>query len=104
MLLCGQNGFSKEDWDDDWENGFNDQPVIPEIVYPQWFKQSFLELPDDINDAVKSGKKGIIVYFGQKHCAYCQALIDKDFGQPDIEAYTRKILMSSRLISGAVMK
>jgi len=90
MLLCGQNGFSKEDWDDDWENGFNDQPVIPEIVYPQWFKQSFLELPDDINDAVKSGKKGIIVYFGQKHCAYCQALIDKDFGQPDIEAYTRK--------------
>ncbi len=77
-------------WDDDWENGFNDQPVIPEIVYPEWFKKSFLELPDDISEAVAAGKKGIIVYFGQKHCAYCKALIDKDFGQKDIEAYTRQ--------------
>ncbi len=75
---------------DDWENGFDDQPVIPEIIYPEWFKQSFLELPEDIKEAVESGKKGIIVYFGQKHCAYCQALIDKDFGQKDIEHYTRK--------------
>lgn len=75
---------------DDWENGFNDQPVIPEIVYPDWFKKSFLELPEDIQEAVDDGKKGIIVYFGQKHCAYCQALIDKDFGQKDIEAYTRQ--------------
>ena len=79
-----------DDWDDEWENGFNDQPVIPEIIYPEWFKKSFLELPDDIQEAAAADKKGIIVYFGQKHCAYCQALIDKDFGQKDIEAYTRK--------------
>ncbi|MCK5697862.1 MAG: thioredoxin fold domain-containing protein [Gammaproteobacteria bacterium] len=84
-----QSVFAIED-DDDWENGFDDQPVIPEIVYPDWFKQSFLELSEDIKEAVNAGKKGIIVYFGQKHCAYCQALIDKDFGQKDIEAYTRK--------------
>ncbi len=79
----------EDDLDEDWESGFNDQPV-PEIVYPAWFKHSFLELPEDIQEAVDAGKKGIIVYFGQKHCAYCQALIDKDFGQKDIEAYTRK--------------
>ncbi len=94
MLICCQGIFAAEgagdDWDDDWENGFNDQPVIPEIIYPDWFKKSFLELPDDIQEAVDAGKKGIIVYFGQKHCAYCQALIDKDFGQKDIEAYTRQ--------------
>ncbi len=92
VLLC-QNLLAASDdgdWDDEWDNGFNDQPVIPEIAYPDWFKNSFLELSDDINEAVEAGKKGIIVYFGQKHCAYCQALIDKDFGQKDIESYTRK--------------
>lgn len=77
--------------DDEWEEfaAFDDAPVLPEITYPEWFKQSFLELPEDIDEAVNAGKKGIIVYFGQKHCAYCQALIDKDFGQKDIEIYTR---------------
>ncbi len=94
LSVLSLSGFAAEqasdDWDEDWENGFNDQPVIPEIVYPEWFKKSFLELPDDINEAKNTGKKGIIVYFGQKHCAYCQALIDKDFGQKDIETYTRK--------------
>lgn len=85
-----ENVEEDDDWDEEWDNGFDDRPVIPEIVYPDWFKKSFFELPDDIAEAVEAGKKGIIVYFGQKHCAYCQALIDKDFGQKDIEAYTRK--------------
>lgn len=82
--------LNDDEWDDDWENGFNDQPVIPEVVYPDWFKKSFLELPDDLQEAADAGKKGIIVYFGQKHCAYCQALMEKDFGQKDIELYTRE--------------
>ncbi|MDX2504775.1 MAG: thioredoxin fold domain-containing protein [Gammaproteobacteria bacterium] len=89
-LFAEEGAEGDDDWGEDWDNGFNDQPVIPEIVYPDWFKRSFLELKDDIQEAVSDGKKGIIVYFGQKHCAYCQALIDKDFGQKDIEAYTRK--------------
>ncbi|MCU7833856.1 MAG: thioredoxin fold domain-containing protein [gamma proteobacterium symbiont of Taylorina sp.] len=82
--------LSAEEQDADWDNAFDDSPVVPEIVYPKWFKNSFLELPDDLEEAIAAGKKGIIVYFGQKHCPYCQALIDKDFGQKDIEAYTRK--------------
>jgi thioredoxin-related protein len=63
---------------------------LPEIIYPDWFKISFLELSDDIDEAVAGGKQGIIVYFGQKHCAYCLALIDKNFGQKDIEDSIRK--------------
>ncbi len=79
-----------DDWDSAWDDRFDDSPVVPEIVYPQWFKKSFLELPEDISEAAVAGKKGIIVYFGQKHCAYCKMLIDRDFGQKDIETYTRK--------------
>ncbi len=90
VLAGGSSDQSDDDWDPEWENSFDDSPVLPEIVYPEWFKKSFLELPEDISEALSNGKKGIIVYFGQKHCAYCKMLIDKDFGQKDIETYTRK--------------
>ena len=83
--------LAAEEFDeDDWDNAFDDRPVADAIIYPDWFKKSFLELPDDLEEAIEAGKKGIIVYFGQKHCPYCEALIEKDFGQKDIEAYTRK--------------
>ncbi len=70
---------------------FSDVPLEHTIVHPDWFKNdSFLELPDDLSDAVKAGKTGIIVYFGQQRCPYCQKLMQVDFGLPDIVEYTRK--------------
>jgi len=68
----------------------DDSPRAREIIYPSWFKTSFLDLSTDLDDAVKSGKKGIILYFGQKNCAYCEALMERDFGQKDIAEYTRR--------------
>ncbi|MFK5892089.1 MAG: thioredoxin fold domain-containing protein [Pseudomonadota bacterium] len=79
---------SSDNFDDDFEP-FIDSPVRPEIIYPDWFKESFLDLQDDIQESLTDKKKGIIVYFGQKHCAYCQALMEKDFGQKDIATYVR---------------
>ncbi|MGB0713308.1 MAG: thioredoxin family protein [Gammaproteobacteria bacterium] len=70
------------------EVSFEDKPV-PTIKHPEWFKTSFLDLRDDLDDAREDGKKGIIVYFGQDHCTYCKALMDVNFGQPDITRYTR---------------
>ena len=92
FLLTGNSSAKSTEEDDEWEEfaAFDDSPVIPEIIYPDWFKESFLELQDDLEEALDAGKKGIIVYFGQKHCSYCQALIERDFGQKDIETYTRK--------------
>ncbi len=69
---------------------FDDTPLEDLLEYPAWFKQSFLELDDDLNDAVAAGKKGIIVYFGQKRCAYCKMLIEVNFQTPDIVKYTRQ--------------
>lgn len=68
----------------------DDRPKIRDIHYPDWFKSSFLDLQSDLGEAVKAGKKGIIVYFGQKNCAYCEALMERDFGQKDIAEYTRR--------------
>jgi len=78
------------DSDPDWENfEFDDRPV-EEISHPEWFKESFFDLSDDLQEALDAGKKGIAVYFGQKNCAYCKALMKNDFGQEDISTYTQK--------------
>ncbi len=69
---------------------FDDAPQLRDTPYPDWFKLSFLDLSEDLEEAAADGKRGIMVYFGQKHCAYCQALIEVNFGKDDIVAYTRK--------------
>lgn len=69
---------------------FDDQPLEEPLSHPDWFKLSFLELQDDLNEAVAAGKRGLIIYFGQKYCAYCKALLQNNFGKPDIKAYTQQ--------------
>lgn len=70
--------------------GFDDFPLKEPIEHPTWFKKSLLDLPDDLAEAVAAGKKGIILYFGQARCAYCQKLLEVNFGLSDILTYTRR--------------
>jgi thioredoxin-related protein len=44
--------------------------------HPAWFKQSLLDLPGDLADARKAGKRGILIFFSQENCFHCQAFID----------------------------
>jgi thioredoxin-related protein len=53
-----------------------------DIVYPAWFKQSFLDLRDDLEDARKAGKRGIIVFFSFKHCSHCEAFVSTTMSDP----------------------
>ncbi len=69
---------------------FDDKPLKEPLIYPDWFKLSFLEIKDDINEAKKNHKKGLIIYFGQKFCPYCKAHLEKNWGKDDIIKYTRK--------------
>jgi thioredoxin-related protein len=70
---------------------FDDRPTVRHLKYPEWFKQSFLNLPEELQEAEKARKIGIIVYFGQDNCAYCDALLNVNFKtHRDIVAYTRK--------------
>ena len=69
---------------------FDDFPLEELLQYPDWFKKSFLELPADLQEALDEDKQGIIVYFGQKRCAYCKMLLDVNFGLSDITTYTRR--------------
>ena len=50
-----------------------------------------MNLPDDLAAAQSKGKKGIILYFGQEHCAYCEALLEVNFErEKDIVQYTQQ--------------
>ena len=69
---------------------FDDFPEIRNINYPDWFKDSFLNLQDDMEDAKQAGKKGIILYFGQQHCPYCENMLHTSLSRPDIEKYILK--------------
>ena len=67
---------------------FDDFPREEPLQYPDWFNEPFLDLPADQAAAVAAGKD-LVVYFGQRRCAYCYQLMKVNFGAPDIEQYTR---------------
>lgn len=56
---------------------------------PEWFKNSFLDLNEDIGEAREAGKK-LIVFFYQDGCPYCKKLLDDSFSQKNIADKTRK--------------
>lgn len=51
--------------------------------YPAWFKNSFLDLREDINEAAGQ-KKRLMLVFSQDGCPYCNMLVERNFSQRDI--------------------
>ena len=47
-------------------------------THPTWFKESFLDLEDDIADATSKNKR-LVVYFWQPGCPYCNQLWEEIF-------------------------
>jgi thioredoxin-related protein len=57
--------------------------------YPNWFKESFLNFPDDIEEAKAAGKR-LVVFFHQDGCPYCNALVERNLAQKDIAEKVKK--------------
>ncbi|VAW55026.1 hypothetical protein MNBD_GAMMA06-1396 [hydrothermal vent metagenome] len=76
--------------DDDAVLVFDDTQLEEELIYPDWFQLSQGDLRDDLEEAKQSGKKGIIAYFGQKRCAYCEQFFKISLANADIQNYLRK--------------
>ena len=53
------------------------------IEHPDWFKQTFFDLKDDVAEAAAGGKR-VILYFYQDGCPYCKKLIQENLGQRSI--------------------
>lgn len=56
-----------------------------DTVYPAWFKESFLDLREDLAEARKDGKR-VMLLFTQDNCPYCNLLVERNLAQRDIEA------------------
>jgi thioredoxin-related protein len=59
------------------------------LEYPDWFKKSLLDLPEDFIEATQKNK-GLIIYFGGKNCPYCEKLLNIIFKRKDIYTYLTK--------------
>ena len=69
---------------------FDDAPLSEALEVSDWFKLSFLDLNESLKEALDDGKKGLIIYFGRKDCAYCKAQLEGNWGYKDIAIYTKK--------------
>ena len=58
---------------------------------PDWFKQSFLDIREDISEATGQGKR-VVLYFYQDGCPYCKKLLETNFALRDISDKTRKAM------------
>ena len=56
---------------------------------PAWFKNSFLDLFEDIDEAAENDKR-LMVYYYQDGCPYCKKLLEDNFGQREIAEKTQK--------------
>lgn len=62
---------------------------IRPTVYPAWFKDSFLDFKEDVAEA-RDNNKRIMIVFHQPGCPYCNALVERNLAQKDIETKVRK--------------
>ncbi len=53
-------------------------------VHPAWFKSSFLDFAEDIDDAAAEGKR-LVLYFWQEGCPYCNQLWQHNMAVASIE-------------------
>ena len=55
---------------------------------PDWFKSSFLDIREDLDEASEAGKR-VLLYFYQDGCPYCAKLLNDNFGNRAIAEKTR---------------
>jgi len=63
---------------------FADDAIV-DISHPEWFKQSFYNLRDDLDDAKANGKHGIMLFMSTRRCSYCKVFLDRVMSDSDIK-------------------
>ncbi|MCW8916622.1 MAG: thioredoxin family protein [Magnetovibrio sp.] len=57
------------------------------LHYQPWIKTSFLDIREDIKEAVESGKKGLVVIYEQQGCGSCRRLHEINFADQKLVKY-----------------
>lgn len=53
---------------------------------PAWFKDSFLEIADDVDDASEAGKH-VLLFFELNGCPYCDRMLEESFEAEPLSSY-----------------
>ncbi len=78
----GEAGHGKEELTAAMENpGYHEKP--------KWFKQSFLDIREDIDEATEENKR-VVLYFFQDGCPYCERLLQDNYGNREIAEFSQK--------------
>jgi len=56
---------------------------------PAWFKESFLEIADDIDDASEAGKH-VLLFFDLNGCPYCDRMLEESFKAGPLSNYIQE--------------
>ena len=67
---------------------FADDAIV-DISHPEWFKHSFYNLRDDLEEAQAAGKQGIMLFMSTRRCSYCKVFLDHVLSDPDIKRHVQ---------------
>ena len=56
---------------------------------PSWFKESFLEIADDVEEAAEENKH-VILFFQLNDCPYCDRMLEESFESEPLTSYIRQ--------------
>lgn len=56
---------------------------------PAWFKESFLEIADDVEEAAEENKH-VILFFQLNDCPYCDRMLEESFEAEPLTSYIRQ--------------
>lgn len=56
---------------------------------PDWFKESFLDIADDVDDATDAGKH-VLLFFQLNDCPYCDRMLEECFEAEPLSAYIQQ--------------
>lgn len=83
LLVVSVNIASATD-NDDKETASDTNPAMGKVIgaqmseHPDWFKQSFLEIAEDVAEASEEDKH-VILYFHLDGCPYCYKMVEDNF-------------------------
>ncbi|MDZ7750637.1 MAG: thioredoxin fold domain-containing protein [Gammaproteobacteria bacterium] len=60
------------------------EDVFVDVEFPDWFKESFLDLDVNLGEALDARKQGIMLFVSTRRCSYCKAFLDKSLSRQDI--------------------
>ncbi len=89
LVICAQVQAASKSSNSDSGESLQQDMVNPGYhEKPAWFKESFLDLREDIQEAA-ANKKRVLLYFYQDGCPYCAKLLQNNLGQKKIADKTR---------------